>query len=114
MLFPEWLLYPVLGSADMSLITDAHPVLWAMAGILLVFSIGGIFLNGLAGTGATFFGLMLQTTGVVLYLIAIYYFIVLTQAGLTLAWSVEIYYWVFILAISAWYLKSLKWKGKRV
>ena len=113
-LFPEWLLYPVLGSTDMSLITDAHPVLWVMAGILLVFSIGGIFLNGLAGTGATFFGLMLQTTGVVLYLIAIYYFIVLTQAGLSLAWSVEIYYWVFILAISAWYLKSLKWKGKKV
>ncbi len=113
-LFPEWLLYPFFGGDDMSLITDSHPVLWVMGGILLVFSIGGIFLNGVAGTGATLFGLLLQSVGVVLYLMAIYYFIVLTRAGISLAWSVEIYYWIFILFVSAWYLKSLRWKGKRV
>ncbi len=113
-LFPETLLYPILGNEDMSLITEARPVLWVMAGILLVFSIGGIFLNGVAGTGATLFGLGLQTAGVVLYLLAIYYFIVLKRADITWAWSVEIYYWLLILFVSGWYLKSLRWRGKEV
>ncbi len=113
-LFPEVLLYPLFGGQDMSLITASRPVLWVMAGILLVFAVGGIFLNGVAGTGATFFGLLLQTVGVVLYLLAIYYFIVWRRSDLSWAWSVEIYYWVFILVISAWYLKSFRWKDKAV
>jgi len=107
--FPEQILYPLLGKADMSLIQDAQPIFYVLLGILVIFSIGGVFFNGLVGTGATYFGLQLQFFTVLFYLIWVYLVIELFQLGLTWAWSAEIFYWFLMLCISFWYLKSGKW-----
>jgi MATE family multidrug resistance protein len=108
-LFPETVLYPLLGSSDMSLITDARPIFYVLLGILTLFSFGGVFFNGLVGTGATYLGLKVQVLGVVFYIAYIYLVVEILEAGLGWAWASEIFYWLYILAISGWYLASSKW-----
>lgn len=113
-LFPEQLLYPLLGSSDMSLIRDSQPILYVLLLILSLFALGGVYFNGLAGTGATFFGLKLQSVCVLLYLAYIYIVVEWTNGGLLWAWSAEVFYWVVVLGVSMWYLASNRWHKLRM
>ncbi len=113
--FPEHILYPLLGGEDMSLITDARPILYVLVGILALFSIGGVYFNGLAGTGATFYGLKIQFWCAIGYLIAIYAIVELVQTdSLVLAWSTEIVYWIVMLFFMIRFLRSDQWIGLKV
>ncbi len=107
--FPETLLYPLFGGTDMSLITEARPLLWLLVLILSLFSIGGVFFNGLAGTGATMTGLKLQATCAVGYLIYTWLVVEYWHLGLLWAWAAEVWYWLVIIAVSLWFLKSKQW-----
>lgn len=108
-LFPHFLLYPLLGSEDMSLITDAQPILWVLLLILITFAIGGVFFNGLVGTGATYYGLKIQFWCAIFYLLYIYVEVNYTSGGLHWAWASEIFYWVAIIILSYRYLASGRW-----
>lgn len=108
-LFPETVLYPILGSQDMTLITESRPILWILLIILALFSVVGVLFNGLAGTGATWFGLKLQFWCAVLYLVYIYVVVEFTTGGLIVAWTAEIVYWIVLGAITIWYLHKKKW-----
>lgn len=113
-LFPKQILYPLLGSSDMSLIAEAQPIFYVLLIILAFFSVGGVFFNGLAGTGATFFGLKVQVVGAFIYLGYIYTVVNYTNGGLFWAWTSEIVYWMFMLVITIWYLKSRRWYNLEV
>ena len=107
--FPEYTLYPLLGSEDMSLIRDSQNTFYVLFGIISFFSIGGVFFNGLVGTGATMYGLKIQSICAVGYLIYIYVVVEYTTGGLEWAWASEIFYWI-IMIIFAWvYLKGNDW-----
>ena len=113
-LFPEQILYPLLGSEDMSLITEARPIFYVLLGILFFFSIGGVYFNGLAGTGATYYGLKIQTICAVGYLIYIYVVVEFTHGGLGWAWASEIFYWIAMTALTIWYLRGRQWHQLKV
>jgi len=113
-LFPEHTLYPIFGSEDMSLFTDSGNLFWVLIGIMTMFSIGGIILNGLIGTGATMIGLYINLVMVMFYLIAAHYMINVYQLSLEWAWSIEIVYWLIISIVSLIYLRSNHWHGLRV
>ena len=113
-LFPHQILYPLLGSADMTLITDSQPIFFVLVGILTLFSIGSVFFNGLAGTGATYYGLKIQTWCALFYLAYIYIEVNYTSGGLPWAWAAEIFYWMLMLALTLWYLRSKEWHGLEV
>ncbi|TXB62216.1 MATE family efflux transporter [Phaeodactylibacter luteus] len=113
-LFPHELLYPLLGGEDMSLISAAQPVFYVLVGILTAFSVGSIYFNGMAGTGATFYGLIIQTVSAVVYLGYIYSVVNYTDWGLPWAWASEILYWVVMMAAIFWYLRSRHWHGLEV
>ncbi len=108
-LYPTDILYPLLGSEDMSLIVDAQPIFYVLLGILALFSIGGVYFNGLAGTGATYYGLKIQSLCAVGYLVFIYVVVEFTSAGLVWAWSAEIFYWIAMILLTIMYLRSKKW-----
>ncbi len=112
--FPEQLLYPLLGGEDMSLISDSRPVLYVVGGILALFSVAGVFFNGLAGTGATYFALKIQTFCAIFYLVYIYMIVNFSTGGLEWAWASEIFYWIIIFGFTYWYLKSNRWKQLKV
>ena len=113
-LFPEEILYPLLGNSDSSLMADTQDIFYLLIGILSLFAIGGIYFNGLAGTGATLFGLKIQAWCALVYLVYIYVVVNLTNLGLVWAWSAEILYWIIILVVTIVYLRSKKWHALKV
>lgn len=113
-IFPEHILYPLLGSEDMSLITEARPIFYVLLGILALFSIGGVYFNGLAGTGATYYGLKIQFFCAIGYLIYIYVIIEYSNGGLEWAWASEIFYWLVMIGLTLNYLRSKKWHHLKV
>lgn len=108
-LFPEEILYPIFGSEDTSLIRDAQPIFYVMAGILALFSIGGVYFNGLVGTGATIFGFKIQAICAIGYLLYIYVVVEFTNGGLEWAWASEIFYWIAMVIWTIIYLNSKRW-----
>ena len=114
LLFPKMILYPLFGKQDMSLIADAEPIFYIMGIILLLFSVSAVFFNGLAATGATSFGLLIQTLIVFIYLVNVYVVIEIVEGGLAWAWAAEILYWVIIFIVSIWFLKSKRWLSLKV
>ena len=113
-LFPEHILYPLLGSEDMSLITEARPIFYVLLGILALFSVGAVYFNGLAGTGATYYGLKIQTICAIGYLIYIYSVVEFSNGGLEWAWASEIFYWLVMLGLTVNYLRSKKWHALKL
>ncbi|MBT8221143.1 MAG: MATE family efflux transporter, partial [Bacteroidia bacterium] len=111
--FPEVFLYPLLGSEDMSLVTDTRPIFYILFIILTFFCIGGIYFNGLAGTGATFAGLKIQLVSAVVYIGYIYLTINVLQTGLLVAWFAEVIYWIIMLVITMWYVRRRSWERLR-
>lgn len=107
--FPEFFLYPVLGSQDMSLITESRPVLYVILAILACFSISTVFFNGLSGTGATWMGLKIQFVWVLIYILSIYIVINYTRLGLEWAWATEIVYWLGVFYFTHRFLKNERW-----
>lgn len=108
-LFPQTMLYPLLGKEDMSLIQEAQPIFWILLVILSLFSVASVYFNGLSATGATFFGLKIQIAGVFIYLGYTYLAVEVFHGGLGWAWAAEVVYWVFILVLTLWYLRSKVW-----
>ena len=113
-IFPEYILYPLLGSEDMSLIQEAQPIFYVLFWILFFFALGGVYFNGLAGTGATYYGLKIQTICAIGYLIYIYVEVEYTNGGLEWAWASEIFYWIVMLALTIAYLRGDKWHKLKV
>ncbi len=112
-LFPETILYPLFGGAQHALIADARPVLWLLLLILSLFAVGGVAFNGLIGTGATWMSLKLQAVCAVAYLAYTYAVVEYWQLGLLWAWAAEVWYWLAIIAVSMWFLKSRRWYALR-
>ncbi len=112
-IFPEFFLYPLFGSEDMSLVNEAKHLMPILVLILSIFSFGSIFINGLTGTGHTKTALWIQSIFVAFYIIYSVIVIKILGLGLDWAWSVEIFYWVGIFIVCYWYLKSKKWHLKR-
>lgn len=108
-LFPHFFLYPLLGGEDMTLITEAQPIFYVLVLILASFSIGGIFFNGLVGTGATYYGLKIQFWCAVFYLVYIYVEVNHTTGGLPWAWASEIFYWLVMIVLTYRFLISKRW-----
>lgn len=107
--FPEFFLYPLLGGQDPSLIQEAQPVFYVVIFILLLFSAGSIYFNGMIGTGATWYGLRLQFFGAAFYVIYVYLTVNTWGLSLEWAWAGELFYWAFIGLFSALYLSSYRW-----
>lgn len=108
---PRWLLYPLFGTEDMSLINDTVPYMPLLLVILAVFSTGTIYMNGLIGIGKTQRALMIQASMTVVYIGYIYLTLKVFNLGIGWGWASEILYWALMLYIVDRYLKSNKWKG---
>ncbi len=107
---PQFFLAPLLGAKESSLITEAQPIFYLLLALLLLSTFGAVTMNALAGTGATLFGLKMQACCVAAYLIYIYFITNHTQLGLIWVWMAEILYWVVMLSMGVWYLRTYRWR----
>jgi putative MATE family efflux protein len=111
---PETFLYPLLGKSDMSLIEETKPIFKLLLAILSFSTFGSVFVNALAGTGATSFGLRLQFVSIGFYLSYIYFVVNILQLQILWVWAAEIWYWLLMISMVLWYLWSHKWKSVEI
>lgn len=109
LMFPEFFLYPLFGGDDMTLILQAKPYMLLLFAILMTFGTGGIFVNGLIGTGHTQTALRIQIIFTIVYIIYAYLVIKYHYMGLHWAWAAELIYWAGITTMSYIFLRTNKW-----
>jgi MATE family multidrug resistance protein len=110
LLFPQFSLQFLFNEDSMSLLVEATPILRMILVTLIFFSIGGVYYNGLVGTGDTWFGLWIQIICVLLYIIYLYLIIHVFQLPLLYAWTGELFFWVLSLSATIFYLRGGRWK----
>ncbi len=99
---------------DASLIAFAKPSLRVIVLATLIMSVSTVLFNGVVGTGNTLINLTIEVTCVLSYLIYCYVVIENWRFPLHWAWGSEFIYWTSLLILCFAYLKSGRWKGKRV
>ena len=114
LIWPKFFLYPILGKQDLSLLTEAQPILLLLIPILALFAIGGIYLNGLTGTGAMSRGLWIMFVSTVFYAVYVYLVVEVYHLTLFYVWMADIIYWSIASSMSWIYLHSKKWHGQEV
>lgn len=113
-IFPEYILYPIIGTDDASLLVTSKPTLLILLVIVGLFSIISIYVNGIAGLGATIYGLWVQIFSAVVYISAIYIVVDHLNGTLNMAWSTEILYWLVQLTGVIWFFTRTNWQYKLV
>ena len=114
LVFPQYILYPLLGSEDMSLFVEAQPIFYILFIILALFAVGGIYFNGMVGTGATYAGLKIQGICAIFYIVLIYVMVNYLQVGLVVAWTIEIFYWIPLIIMVHHYITRGAWQSLKV
>lgn len=113
LLFPNQVLYPILGDERAYLINLAYPIFWVLWGILTTFSFGSIFFNGLIGVGETGLALRMQSACAAGYVALIFLVVKSWWGNMVWAWSAEIVYWLVIFVLAYGYFLRPKWRRRR-
>lgn len=111
-LFPYTILH--IYTTDASLITASIPSIRVITLSTILMAVTAVVFNAVAGTGNTRMNLFIEFAAVAGYLIYCDIIIERWHLPLHYAWGADFIYWAIILLISAWYLKSGKWKGKEI
>jgi putative MATE family efflux protein len=95
-------------------ITEAVPIVRIVSVALLMMSVGTIWLNAVTGTGNTRINLMIELVTIVIY--CLYVFLVLEYWNLSIGWGwgSEWVYWISMFSMAFFYMRSGKWKGKKI
>lgn len=109
--FPHAVLVPILGEASIDLITQSQNVFYVLAGVLALFSVGGVVFSGVSGVGAAAYAMRIQFFSVVFYLVYTYVMVEYVQADIPWIWAVELFYWLLVGLWSLKFLYSKRWFG---
>ncbi len=111
-IFPH-LFLSIYGQGE-DFIAAAIPVLRVVSSALVLMSISVVWMNAVTGTGNSKMNLMSEVAAITFY--CIYVYIVLEKLNLPIVWgwASEWIYWTTILVPSFWYIKSGRWKNKKI
>jgi putative MATE family efflux protein len=112
LLFPRLLLSIYTNNAE--LIDMGVPVLYVISIAALFLAVGFILFNGVSGTGKTNVSLIIEVVVLTLYITYAYRAVYEFQASITIVWTTEFLYGIFLALFSYAYLRSGKWKKSRI
>jgi putative MATE family efflux protein len=109
-IFPGYLLSAF--GQDEEFIQAALPVVRVVTAAMVMMSFSVIWLNAVTGTGNSRVTFIIELITIILY--CLYVWLVLEKYNLSITWGwvSEWLYWISIFALSCWYIRSGKWKGK--
>jgi Na+-driven multidrug efflux pump len=81
---------------------------------MLVMSLATIWLSAVTGTGQSVRTLYIETIAIVIYVIYVYTTMEYYNLPITIGWMSELVYWTSLLIPSYLYIKSNKWKDKKI
>ena len=99
---------------DKEFIEAGIPVLRVVSSALVLMSFSTIWLNAVTGTGSTRRNLMIEAIAVTVYCTYVYLVLEVFQLSIILGWLSEWVYWGLIFTLSYRYIRSGKWKGRKI
>jgi Na+-driven multidrug efflux pump len=111
-IWPEWFLSFYGQGPDF--ITHGIPVMRIVSLALLMMSIGTIWLNAVTGTGNTVVNLRIEAITIVIYCLYTYFVLEYWDLPITWGWGSEWVYWISMFSMAFVYMKSGKWRDKKI
>lgn len=93
---------------------DGIPIIRIVSVGLLFMSVATIWLNAVTGTGNTRVNLLIEIAAIALYSVYVFLVMRVWNCSLVWAWGSEIIYWVTLFTLSFLYLRSGRWRHKRI
>ncbi|MBC7903666.1 MAG: MATE family efflux transporter [Gemmatimonadaceae bacterium] len=109
-IFPE-LFLSIYGQGD-EFIQTALPVVRVVSLALVLMSFGTVWLNAVTGTGNSRVNLLIEFITIIIYSAYVYVVFEWLHLPIVIGWMSEWLYWSFMFAMSYFYIRSGKWKGK--
>ncbi|MCA6467833.1 MAG: MATE family efflux transporter, partial [Chitinophagaceae bacterium] len=95
-------------------ITAAIPVLRVVTVAMLFMSVGVVWMNAVTGTGNSTMNLITEGAAIVLYCVYTYLVLEVWNLPITVGWASEWLYWSTLLIPSYLYMRSGRWKNKKI
>jgi len=95
-------------------IIAAIPVVRVVSIAMLFMSCASVWLNAVIGTGNTKVNLAIEVFAICIYCVYVYIILEYLQLSVAVGWTAEWIYWTCILLPSLLYLRSGKWKHKKI
>ena len=95
-------------------LTEGVPVLRIVSIALLIMSVSTIWLSAVTGTGQSKVTLMIEFAAIVIYIIYNYLVLEYYQMPITYGWFSEVIYWLSLLTPSFFYIRTMRWKDKKI
>ena len=90
------------------------PVLRVITGALLLFSVSMVIFQSVSGTGNTDHALIIEIITILIYIAYIYLVTIVYPSSTEIIWCSEYVYFFFLGGMSYLYLRTGKWKTKKV
>lgn len=111
-LFPS-LFLSIYGQPD-SFVETALPVIRVVSIAMILMSVSVIFVNAVIGSGNSRVSLMIEAGTIIFYCIYVYLVLQKYSLSLTIGWMSEWLYWLCMLTPAFFYMRSGRWKGKKI
>jgi multidrug resistance protein, MATE family len=95
-------------------IAEAIPVVRIVSVALLMMSFSTVWLNSVTGTGNTVVNLLIETVTIVVYSVYVYIVLEMLNMPITWGWASEWVYWSCMFTMSFLYIRSGRWKNKKI
>lgn len=99
---------------DPGFVSEAVPVIRIVTAGVLCMSVSTVWLSAVTGTGNTAMNLRIELICIVLYSVYVYLVVQYWNLGLKWAWTAEMVYWTSLLAGSYFYLRTGRWRDKKI
>ena len=111
-LFPS--LFLSIYGQDQAFVDAAIPVLRVVSSALVLVSFSTVWLNAVTGTGSTRINLLIEVITLLVYCTYIYLVLEVYNLSIVIGWMSEWLYWGLIFILSYMYIRSGKWKGRKI
>lgn len=95
-------------------LTEGIPVLRIVSIALLLMSVSTIWLSAVTGTGQSKVTLLIEFAAIVIYIFYNYLVLEYYQLPITYGWFSEVIYWLSLLTPSFFYIRTMRWKDKKI
>lgn len=99
---------------DQEFINAAVPVVRIISLALIMQAVSTVWLSAVTGTGNSKMNLATETVTIILYCIYVYIVLELLNLPITIGWMSEWLYWICLFVPSFWYIRSGRWKNKKI
>ena len=111
-IWPEWFL-SFYGQGE-DFIQEAIPVVRVVSVALLMMSFSTVWLNAVTGTGNTLINLAIEFITIIVYSVYVYVVLELWNLPITWGWGSEWVYWISMFSMAFFYMRSGKWRNKKI